>query len=96
MTKAATLILTSHGAHSLLSLACKALQLLHSHHHQQFQAAQTAGDEDAEVESVENLNDVEQTLKELDPVYWKELADGRLQSTGEAVESFKHMFEKFN
>lgn len=69
-------------AHSLLSLASKTVRLLHSHYTQRHQTALTAGDEASEEESVENLTDVEITLRELDPVYWKELADKRLQSTG--------------
>ena len=41
------------------------------------------GDEDSEVEIVENLNDVELMLQELDPVYWKELIDKQLESTSD-------------
>jgi len=70
---------TLDGAH--LSLASKAVHSLHSHYEQQLQTAETAGDEDLETEILENLNDVEITLIELDPVYWKELADKRLEST---------------
>ena len=33
---------------------------------------------------MENLTDVEITLRELDPIYWKELADRRLQTTGKS------------
>ena len=69
-------------AHSLLSLASQTLRLLHAHHTQQHQASLAAGDEDSEVESVENLTDVEITLREIDPIYWKDLADRRLQTTG--------------
>ena len=79
----ATAISLSFPAQSLLSLACQSVRLLHAHHTKQHQAALTTGDEDSEAESVENLTDVELTLQELDPVYWKELADERLQSTGE-------------
>ena len=87
MTTTAISTLTLDGtlrfpAHSLLSLASQAVRMLHAHHTQQYQTFLTAGNEDSEVESVENLTDVEITLKELDPVYWKELADRRLQSTG--------------
>ena len=87
MTTTAIFTLTLDGtlrfpAHSLLSLACQTVRLLHAHHTQQHQTSLTAGDEDSEVESVENLTDVEITLQELDPVYWKELADRRLQTTG--------------
>jgi hypothetical protein len=87
MTNAATPILILDGTHSLLLLASKVVHSLHSHYDQQYQTALTAGDEDSEVENVENLNDVELTLQELDPVYWKELVDRRLQSTGEVVKS---------
>ncbi|KAK2459584.1 hypothetical protein APHAL10511_008394 [Amanita phalloides] len=73
---------TLDDTYSLLSLASKVVHSLHSHYDQQRQTALTAGDEDSEAESVENLNDVELTLQELDPVCWKELADRRLQSTG--------------
>ena len=45
------------------------------------------GNEDSEVEIVENLNDVELMLQELDPVYWKEPVDKRLESTSEVVKS---------
>ena len=68
--------------HSLLSLTLQVVCLLHAHHTQQHQKSLTAGDEDSEAESVENLTDMEITLQELDPVYWKELADRRLQITG--------------
>jgi hypothetical protein len=87
-------MMTLDGADSLLSLASKAVHLLHSHYEQRNQTAVTAGDEDSEVESVENLNDVELTLQELDPVYWKELVDKRLESTGEVVKSC--YVQKFN
>ena len=70
-------------AHSLLSLASQTVRLLHEHYTQRHQTAVTAGDEASEDDSVQNLTDVEITLQELDPVYWKELADKRLQSTGE-------------
>ncbi|KIL71516.1 hypothetical protein M378DRAFT_19833 [Amanita muscaria Koide BX008] len=80
MTKAA--LLTLDGTQYLLSLASKAVHSLHSHYDQQRQMAVTAGDEDWEAKIVENLYDVELTLKELDPVYWKELVDKRLESTG--------------
>lgn len=82
MTKAA--LLTLGGTHYLLSLASKVVQSLHSHYDQQLQ---TAGNEDSEAEIAENLYDVELTLKELDPVCWKELVDKRLESTGEVVKS---------
>ena len=78
-------LLTLDGT-ELLSLASKVVHLLHSHYEQQYQTA-TAGDEDSDTDMVDNLNDVELTLKELDPVYWKELADKRLESTGEVVKS---------
>jgi len=68
-------------ANSLLSLASQTVRLLNAHFNQQYETALTAGD-DYEVESVENLTDVQITLQQLDPVYWKELADKRLQSTG--------------
>ncbi|KAF8325529.1 hypothetical protein F5887DRAFT_1018708 [Amanita rubescens] len=76
MTEAAPL--TLGGTDYLLSLASKVVQSLHSHYDQQLQ---TAGDEDSEAEIAENLYDVELTLKELDPVCWKELVDKRLEST---------------
>lgn len=65
----------------LLSLASQTVRLLNAHYSQQYEIALTAGD-DSEVESVEALTDVQITLQQLDPVYWKELADKRLQSTG--------------
>ena len=87
MTAAAISNLTLDGilrfpAHSLLSLASQSIRLLHTHYTQQHQTSLTTGDEASEDESVENLTDVEITLRELDPVYWKGLADVRLQSTG--------------
>jgi len=85
VTKAA--LLTLDGTQHLLSLASKAVHSLHSHYDQQLQTAVTAGDEDPEAEIAENLYDVELTLKELDPVCWGELADKRLESTGEVVKS---------
>ncbi|KAF8337695.1 hypothetical protein F5887DRAFT_890474, partial [Amanita rubescens] len=72
-------MMTLDGAHSLLSLASKVVHSLYPHYEQQHQTAVTAGDEDSEAEIVENLNDVELTLKELDPIYWKELVDKRLE-----------------
>ena len=85
----ATTITTLEGtlrfpAHSLLSLASQIVRLLNAHYTQQYETALTAGD-DSEVESVENLTDVQITLQQLDPVYWKELADKRLQSTGKSL-----------
>lgn len=71
-------------AHSLLSLASQTVRLLHAHFTQQHQTSLIAGDEASEDESVENLTDVEITLRELDPIYWKELADRRLQTTGKS------------
>jgi hypothetical protein len=80
-------LLTLNGTQYLLSLASKVVHSLHSHYEQQCQMAVTAGDEDSEAEIVENLCDVELTLKELDPVCWKGLVDKRLESTGEVVKS---------
>jgi len=80
MTDISTLTLDStlrFPAHSLLSLACQALRLLHAHYTQQYETALTAGDEDSEYENVQNIGDVEITLQDLDPVYF---ADTRLQS----------------
>lgn len=64
-------------SHSLLSLACQAVRLLHAHYTQQYETALTAGDEDSEVEFMENLTDVSITQGVLDPVYWKEHIDKR-------------------
>lgn len=80
-------MMTLDDTHSLLSLASEVVYSLHSHYEQQYQTAVTAGDEDSEVDIVDNLNDVELTLQELDPVYWKGLVDKRLESAGEVVKS---------
>ena len=89
MTTRAISTLTLDGtlrfpAHSLLSLASQTVRLLHAHFTQQHQISLSAGDEASENESVENLTDVEITLQELDPVYWKELADKRLHAAGKS------------
>lgn len=72
------------SANSLLSLASQIVRLLHTHHSQQRETFLAAGDEDSEVESVENLTDIEILLRELDPVYWKEVADRRLETYGKS------------
>ena len=87
-------MMTLDGTHSLLELAAEVIRSLHSYYEQQHQTAVTAGDEDSEVDIVENLNDVELTLKELDPIYWKGLVDKRCESTGEVGKSC--YVEKFN
>lgn len=76
---AAISTLTLESAQPLLALASNSVRLLHSHYTKGHEKALATGDEDAESEHVENLIDVEITLRELDPVYWKELADKRLQ-----------------
>lgn len=45
-------------AHLLLSLASQTVRLLNTHYTQQYETALTTDDDDSEVESVENLNDV--------------------------------------
>ena len=80
-------MITLDGTDSLLLLASQVVRSLHSYYTQQHQKAVTAGDDVSEVDLVDNLNDMELTLRELDPVYWKGLADKRLESTGGVFKS---------
>jgi hypothetical protein len=69
-------------AHSLLSLASQIVRLLYAHYTQQYE---TAADEDSASECLWNLTDAHITLHLLDPVYWKELTDKRLENNGKSL-----------
>lgn len=87
MTTTAISALTLDGtfrfpAHSLLSLASQIVRLLHGHCIQQLEKC--LYDEDEYESTLENWNDVEITLQELDPVYWKEFDDRQRQLLGKS------------